>query len=228
MTQNKDFKRLVRARMAKTGESYMAARAHLVVAEHLDRREPSPSEYADLADIKNATVKAKTGLTWREWVEALDAAGAREMDHTAIAKHVSAGWPKIGGWWAQSVTVGYERIRGLRLKGQDRDSGTFEANKSRTFPVGVERLYEAFEDEARRAAWLDADLELLTCRPNKSVRMRFADDTRVQAYFTAKGADKSSVAVQHAGLSRQADIAERKDFWASRFERLASVLAGDP
>ncbi len=31
MTANKDFKRLVRARMTKTGESYTSARSHLVL-----------------------------------------------------------------------------------------------------------------------------------------------------------------------------------------------------
>ena len=47
---------------------------------------------------------------------------------------------KVPGWWAQTVTVGYERIKGLRAVGQRRD-GTFEANKSRTFAVPLARLY---------------------------------------------------------------------------------------
>ena len=60
---------------------------------------------------------------------------------------------KIPGWWAQTVTVGYERIKGLRAVNQRRD-GTFEANKSRTFAVPVSRLFDAFHDPRVRARWL--------------------------------------------------------------------------
>ena len=45
MPKQKDLKRLVRERMAKTGESYTAARAQLIT-----KRNPSPDEYAELAD----------------------------------------------------------------------------------------------------------------------------------------------------------------------------------
>ena len=51
------------------------------------------------------------------------------------------------------MTVGYERIKGLRAIGQRRN-GTFEANKSRTYGVPVSRLYRAFSDPWTRSLWL--------------------------------------------------------------------------
>ncbi len=44
MPKNRDLKRLIRARMEKTGESYTAARSHL-----LSKDLPLPTDYAKLA-----------------------------------------------------------------------------------------------------------------------------------------------------------------------------------
>src|SRR5687768_18605117 len=82
MPLDKDFKRLVRGRMQKTGESYTAARAVLRKKPALKSRAPSLAEpdYARLAGLSDAAVAAKTGRTWAGWVEALDDAGASQGD----------------------------------------------------------------------------------------------------------------------------------------------------
>ncbi|MGH7536648.1 MAG: hypothetical protein ACREMG_13860, partial [Gemmatimonadales bacterium] len=71
MPTNKDFKRLVRGRMRKTGEAYTTARAHLLVKQPTPAT-PASIDYAKLAGMSDATVKAKTGCTWERWVKALD------------------------------------------------------------------------------------------------------------------------------------------------------------
>ena len=90
MPANKDFKRLVRGRMQKTGEAYAAARAHLLKAGSPARRtaRPSPSstDYAELAGKSDAVVKEKTGCTWERWVKALDRVNAHTWPHPKIAK----------------------------------------------------------------------------------------------------------------------------------------------
>lgn len=232
MTKSRDFKRIVRARMAKTGESYATARLHLV--ESPDSSEtpgtrlpetPDVSEYEDLGGMSNDAVEAKTGKDWAAWVAALDEAGALALTHTEIARLVGKKWPDIGGWWAQGVTGGYERIRGLRLKGQNRESGTFDANKSKTFGVPVQTLYAAFADEAKRGQWCgETVFETRTCSATTSVRLRCGDGHPVNAYFTAKGPDKSAVAIQHRELPEQAEIAVRKAQWTSLFGSLGTWL----
>ena len=98
---------------------------------------PLPANYLELAGVGDETVSARTGRTWAEWVRFLDAHGAYDLPHPEIAKLALA---ETGhGWWSQSVAVGYERIRGLREVGQRR-SGEYEANRSKTMPVPVERL----------------------------------------------------------------------------------------
>jgi hypothetical protein len=135
MPQNKDLKRLVRARMQKTGEAYTAARAQVIrkratrtaarpAAASAPLRAlmsaPSPADYAALAGMSDTALKAKTGCPWERWVRALDRLGADRMSHRDIATLVRAKY-KLDGSWSQNVTVGYERIKGLRARRQKRD-----------------------------------------------------------------------------------------------------------
>jgi len=221
MTEKKDLKKRIRERMAKTGESYAAARAQL-----LKKRAPKPAEYAELAGTSDEAVRTKTGKDWAGWVEALDALDAAELSHRDIAKAVGERWPAIGGWWAQTVTVGYERIRGLRKKGQQRTTKLFDANKSRTFPVPVAELYGAFDARLRKR-WLgEVDLTIRTSKKHQSMRISWPDGTDVHAWFTDKGPEKSSVAIQHKKLASAADVKRAKEAWAERFDRLRTVLTG--
>src|SRR5438105_168977 len=111
MPSNKDFKRLVRARMHKTGESYTAARAQLLQIPPPPHARALPSEnlrftddYATLAGMSDAAVKAQTGCTWMSWVVALDAVKAHAWPHRAIAEYVREKY-KVSNWWTQTVTV---------------------------------------------------------------------------------------------------------------------------
>src|SRR5687767_10343667 len=149
MPANKDLKRLVRARMKKTGEAYTAARAQItrpktqtpspLPAEPSVVPAISPKDFAKIAGMSDSAIKAKTGCTWEKWVTSLDYYGAETMTHREIADLVHTKY-KVPGWWTQTVTVGYERIKGLRARGQRRD-GSYEASKSRTFDVPVEKLF---------------------------------------------------------------------------------------
>ena len=223
MPQQKDLKRIVRSRMEKTGESYTAARRHVTQKKALQAVPSPPPDYEALAGMSDATMSAKTGRTWAEWVELLDAFGAKEKPHRDVAQHVfSLG---VSGWWSQSVTVGYERIRGLRERGQRR-SGTWEASKSKTIGVAVETLFDAFQSARTRKRWLgETKVQVRTARPPKTMRMTWDDGTSVELYFEAKGPARSTVAVQHTKLPSKADAEARKKFWGERLEALKSLLA---
>ena len=235
MTNQKDFKRLVRARMQKTGESYTAARAQLLAKPSRSRtsrrastsKNPSskPSDgYAKLAGMSDAVVKEKTGCQWNSWVKALDHYGATELAHREIVDLVQTKY-KVGDWWAQMVTVGYERIKGLRARGQRRD-GSYEATKSRTFNVPVAKLHQAFADATVRRRWLDEPgVKVRTSTPPKSVRLGLADGSIIAVGFTSKGDAKSTVALSHAKLRSEDEAAAVKKEWGERFDALADILA---
>jgi hypothetical protein len=222
MTVHKDFKRLVRTRMQKTGESYTAARAHFLKQKTVAVSPPT-IDYPKLAGRSDATIKQNTGCTWERWVRALDHAKAHTWPHRDIARYVQEKY-KVDGWWAQSVTVGYERIKGLRAIGQRR-SGAFEASKSRTFPVPLARLYRAFRDARTRARWLPGvKLTVRSATPEKYMRITWPDESSVAVGFLSKGAGKSQVAIQHEKLPDQAAATRSKQYWAERLDLLGQVL----
>jgi hypothetical protein len=222
---DKDFKRLVRGRMQKTGESYTTARAHLRKQQptRAALSAPHPSEYAWIAGKSDAILKERTGCSWERWVKTLDRAKADTWTHRDIAKHVAEKY-KIPGWWAQTVTVGYERIKGLRAVGQRRD-GSYEANKSKTFAVPLGRLYHAFHDQRTRAHWLPGvDLTVRTATRGKSMRITWPDNTSVEIGFFGKSAGKSQVALSHSKLPDRATVERMKQYWGDRLGALEQLL----
>ncbi|HEX2374154.1 MAG TPA: DUF4287 domain-containing protein [Actinomycetota bacterium] len=250
MTKQKSFKGRVRARMDKTSESYTAARRQLLakagaepaaeaepvtLAEPVTGAEPAAPPAgpvamppADAAGSKlpysDEVVRANTGRVWDEWFALLDQWGAAARPHPEIARwlHEEHGVP---GWWAQGVTVGYERARGLRAPGQRR-GGQFEVSVSKTVAVPVDRLYEAFTDEGLRERWLPgAKLEVRTAQPGKSVRANWDDgSTRLVISFTARGDAKSQVALVHERVPDAEAAAELKAWWRGRVAVLKEVL----
>src|SRR5581483_10387002 len=215
MPRQKDHRRRVRSRMKKTGESYTTARLQLI-----HKKEPRP-DLAETAGISDDAVRKRTGRTWAEWVGVLDKAGAVQKSHRDIAVYVSSlGTP---GWWSQMVTVGYERIRGLRQTRQRRD-GAYEATKSRTFAVPLSALYRAFADPRARSQWLPVKIAVRTAHADRTMRWTWEDQTIVQLYFAAKGAAKSSVSVQHTKLRDAEEVTRMKAWWAERLGALSEQL----
>ena len=216
MTRQKAQKRATRARMAKTGESYTAARRHVV----------KPRE--DLSEVElpqsDAAVRQNTGRTYRTWFRLLDEWGAKGRKHGEIAGYLmdEQGVP---GWWAQTITVGYERARGMRAKYQTL-SGSFSVSVSKTFPTAVGKLFRAFAEAPRRNRWLERDtLRVRTTLKNKSVRFDFKDGgSRVVAYFDPKGRSKTTVTVMHEKLASAKAVEQMRAFWKERLGELADVM----
>jgi hypothetical protein len=215
MTRQKSFKRLVRARMGKTGESYTAARRSLLAAGETTK--------GPTLTVSDEVIRRRTGRGWEEWFEVLDDWGAVERPHKETARWL-ASEHGIDGWSAQSVTVSYERARALRAVGERPDG--FSVTASKTMAVPVDRLYDAFVEESHRARWLpDGRLRERTATKPKSARFDWDDgETRVIVSFEAKGEAKSTVALEHARLA-DADEAERmKAFWRERIAALKDIL----
>ena len=221
MPKQKDLKRLVRSRMARTGESYTTARTHVTRSVSRRTEARATTDYAGLAGMSDAAIRARTGRTWAQWVRVLDAVDATKMSHADIARRVREEF-KVGDWWAQGVTVGYERIRGLREKGQRR-GGAYEASKSKTLPVTAEVVFAAFADARTRGKWLPEEVVVRKATPPRSLRMTWPDGTGVEAWIVAKG-PKCSVALQHTKLASKADQAARKAYWADRLAALEALL----
>jgi hypothetical protein len=222
MPRNKDLKRVIRSRMKKTGESYTASRSQVLSQSHA--KQPARSvDHAKLAGMSDDKVAAKTGRIWREWTRVLDGDGAAAMPHRDIAALVH-GKHQVGDWWAQTVTVGYERIKGLRERGQRR-SGAYELSKSKTFNVPIDALFRAWVDDRVRRRWLvGVKTSVRTATAPKSLRLQWPDGTIVAVGFMAKGSAKSVATLAHMKLGDKATADKLKKYWTDRLDALASLL----
>ena len=220
MTEQKARKRQVRTRMQKTGERYTAARGNVVKPAPLPPRAAEPP-------FSEASVRKATGKRWDDWFRLLDAWGGTGHTHTEIARYVNEELG-VDGWWAQSVTVGYERARGMRAPHQRPDG--FSVDVSKTFPVDAERLYRAFADARQRNRWIGrGTLTLRASTPAKRVaRFDFgtsADVSRVMVGITPKGPSKASAAIRHERLGAAEEVETMRAFWKERFQDLSQILS---
>jgi hypothetical protein len=219
MTAQRSFKRLVRARMDKTGESYTAARAMLLAAD-----EPKDASRPRLA-TSDEEIRRRTGRGWEEWFEVLDDWGPADRTHRETARWLAEqqGLHPLA-WNVQAVVNSYELTRGLRVVGQHADGFSISATK--TVAVPVERLYDAFVDEAERGRWLpDSRLRERTATKPKSARFDWGDDGgRVLVTFAAKGDGKSTAALQHTRLADAEEAERMKSYWRERVAALKEEL----
>lgn len=222
MTTQKTLKRRVRARAAKTGESYTTARAQ--VLRKADAPDPAPDSMA-LAGVSDEAMFRGTGKPLAEWFPLLDAWGASEHKHTEIARWL-VNEHGVPGWWAQSVTVAWERARGIRVLHQD--PAGFSISVSKTVAAPATRVSDAWTDASLRSAWLP-DAPIRVRRSNRGRSARFDWDeppSLVGVMLFAKGDAKTQISLGHEKLP-DAEAAERlKLMWRERLSALKAMLEG--
>lgn len=228
MTQQKSFKTRIRERMDKTGESYTTARQQLIDKATSDNG-PAPADSQVLAisgqRFSDEALARRTDRAWDEWFELIDEWGGTNHTHAEIARWLETEH-EVEGWWAQTITVGYEQARGMRVPGQMAD-GKFSANASKTVNVSADQAFQAFADEALRTQWLpDAELTPTTVNPPKSFRAEWEDGTRIAVWLTSKGDDKTGVSLQHEKLPDADTAGEMKAYWRERLNALKAMLEG--
>ena len=106
MTEDKSFKRRVRERMSKTGESYATARSH--VAQKRDRNRAARTRLAVFDDrVPTSAIQKATGKTWDVVVPDPGCGGEHRRRRTPSTFEVREARSTVfPGWWSQSVTVG--------------------------------------------------------------------------------------------------------------------------
>jgi hypothetical protein len=228
MTKQKSFKTRIRERMDKTGESYTTARQQLIDKATSDNGTSSEESQVIAVSgqrISDEALARRTDRAWDEWFDLLDEWDATSRKHPEIARWLIEEHD-VEGWWAQTITVGYEQARGMRQPGQSPD-GKFSANASKTINVPAQAVFDAFADESKRTQWLSgAPINPTTVNPPKSFRAEWADGTRIAVWLTPKGEDKTGVSLQHEKLTDGDSAAEMKAYWRDRLNDLKSVVEG--
>ena len=217
MTQQKTFKRRVRARMAKTGESYTAARRQLLP-------DAPPAEPAFEPTVAEERVIETTGHGWDHWFAALDEWGAREQRHTEIAR-----WLRdehgVPGWYSQSISVSYERARGMRAVGR---------GGQRVHRLGLpHRRTRPPRSCSRRSTTppgASAGCRVPSCRVRTTTPPRLArydwdgGPSRVVVGIEALEDGRARVGLSHERLADAAERDRLKPWWRERLTALKALL----
>ncbi len=212
MTSQESFKRRIRERMAKTGERYGAARRALI-----DKATAPDDGWVSDPETSDEAVRASTGRGWDEWAALIDGYEGRADGHAAIVAFVEG--PDVDSWWAQTVAVGYERIRGLRLPYQNAD-GTFTATRSRTIVVDAALLRAMLLDDAERRTLFPVFETELRSRPtSKNVRLS-VDGTTVEIALHEATDGRTKVTVAHSRLPTTDAVTTWKQFWTDWIDAL--------
>jgi hypothetical protein len=249
MTRAAALKKIIRARAAKTGERYTTARRHVLSELHKQSAAPAraakvpaprtATSGASRGSVSDATALAKTGHDLAHWFAILDRFGAVDKGHTAAARHLNEAH-RVPGWYAQGITVAYERARGLRALNQ-RGDGAYEVSVSKVVSGSAADVITVFTASSRRRWMKGVDSELrkaltaalddpgskgFVLRLDGQGRFRYKwDGTTVQFYLLPKKADKVSVVVTNTALRHAALVDERRTQWRTTLNALAARLA---
>ena len=242
MTRARALKQVIRARAAKTGERYTTARRHVLNSLQLVPPAEKPAAAAR-ATTKRAGLPseqkfiAKTGHGFDHWFAVLDRFDAVKKGHTAAARHLYE-THGVDGWYAQGITVAYERARGVRDVNQ-RCDGAYEVSVSKTLAGNAVAVIKVLTNPRQRAKLKVLDAGLVPAlgaalkapkskgfivRPDGLGRYRYKwGDTIVQFYMVPK-AGKVSVVVTNSQLADNAMVERRRGMWREMLNSLATLL----
>jgi hypothetical protein len=216
--------------MTKTGESYTAARSQLLRKAGDAPAVPEPptavtAPAPDAPGVSDDALRRASGKAHAAWFALLDAWGATGHTHTEIASWLSE-VHGVPGWWTQSITVDYERARGMRARHQMRNG--FSVSATRTVGVDASRVLEAFTSTTVRARWLpDVEMRQRPTRAKGTARFDWSGPaSRVVVSVVPKGTDKTLVAVAHEQLPDAETAARLKASWREWLGDLKTFLEG--
>lgn len=156
-------------------------------------------------------LRAATGKGWDDWRAVMTAWPGHDGGHAAVAGYLSAEHG-VDGWWAQSITVGWERRTGRRAKHQRQD-GTFEVSTSRTVTVDAEELRRLLRSDNDRAALFPGLATKLRSRPgSKDVRFTLGPGHALVS-FTDRPDGRTRVTVTFAKLTHADQVDPWRVYW---------------
>ena len=165
-------------------------------------------------------IKAKTGKSWAQWFAALDKKGAAAKDHKAVTALLRGGFG-LSNWYAQMVTVSYERARGLRAMNQKCD-GQFSVSVTKVMPVPLSRLFSVAT--ARQADWFPKGAFVESSRTKDKYWRGKWKTGRLAIGFIAKGADKAQIAIDSEQLPGAEAVEKERAAWKKAVEKLSGLL----
>jgi len=183
--------------------------------------------------ITDEAILRGTARRWKFWLRALDAWGAKGRSHSEIARYL-ARRPGVSSWWAQALTVRYERDRGVRGVGQNKRG--WEVSAQRTFQRPSQDLFQLLvtspagwlgtgrgplvEGSRRRARDLGT-AQVKRIQPPKLVRLKLEEDGSVlEVHLSQIGPARTTVTFYHARLPDSRARETMRKRWRGALDRI--------
>jgi hypothetical protein len=170
--------------------------------------------------MTDAAIKAKTGKSWEQWFAALDKKGAAGKDHKAVTAILRQDFG-LSNWYAQMVTVSYERARDLRAINQNCD-GQFSVSVTRVMPVPLSRLFAVAT--AGQYDWFPMGTFVESSRTQDKYWRGKWKSGRLAIGFIAKGRDKAQIAIDSEKLPSAEAVEKERAAWKKAVEKLSGLL----
>lgn len=233
MTRQQTFKRRVRGRMAKTGESYTTARRQLLARtgglfeelsadEPLQREAPAPASSADarrqqLLDKRRAWVRETTGRAMDAWIAILDQAEARGLPYNDIWRWLADAGHLAEGGLREAIVITYEQQIGRREIGQS-CYGDYPANVNKALKGTMDDVLQRWLDlVGNKRTFNGADTvsepSVTTTEKFRYWRAKLADGTRVTVTIWRMPDGRVSLGVQHRTFPDRTTADACKAYW---------------
>ena len=175
-------------------------------------------------------VERATGRTWAQWLEYMASIDADKLSHHEIATalvYELDGTVDNVGWWAQATAVAYEQDVGRRVPGQ-RPDGTFQTSVSRSTPLGMAALMEAWTAFAAAddavLALIGGEVRVSGTSNRITWRTKTRDGETITVISEPKKDGTASLVVQHIGSATLERNVEAKEIWTEITARFAATL----
>ena len=195
--------------------------------------------------VSSEAVAKATGRSWEEWLEFLDALEGQELDHKGIVALIAGPGMLSNGWWQQSVAVGYEQARGLRVVGQTSGAG-FQIGVQKTLPTPGDKAWKLLTDGPGLATWLgETDAlefrkgeeyvtsdgcwgEVRSSSAGHRIRLTWGspllERPSTLQVMLVPGGEKTSVRFHQEGLSNVEERERMREHWRKVLERLLVLV----
>ncbi len=199
-------------------------------------------EYPQIGRVSSASVHKATGKTWDQWVSLLEKAGARSWTHQEIVAFLKKKH-KLGPWWQQGVTLGYELAIGRRIEGQNA-KGEYSLTVTKSLHVDAKKVWKLFVSEEGQAIWLQPLFsvvikskatfetqdgffgEIRTMKKDRRIRMTWQDpnwekSTTLQVMIVQRANGNSILAFDHGKIKDLRIQAKLRARWRKAADEFA-------
>jgi uncharacterized protein YndB with AHSA1/START domain len=203
------------------------------------------NQFKQIGRVSSASVEKATGKSWDQWVALLDKVGARSWTHQEIVAFLKKKH-KLGPWWQQGVTLGFEIATGRRLEGQDA-KGEYMLTVTKSIHLEAKKVWKFVVSDEGQALWLKPLFsvaikpgnafettdgffgEIRTMQKERRIRMTWQDPnwssrTTVEVIFVQRANGNSILCFNHTKLKDLRIQAKLRVRWKAVVEEIAEAL----